>query len=126
MTHRRTDGFTLVEVLVAFAILALVLGAVFRSYSAGLAQERIASEATRRVLEARSFLTALGTDVPLEEGTSEGRFPSGEIWTLTVERVQFEGEAADADADPRLYHATLSVTGTDGRAVTLQTLKPGP
>ena len=126
MKRKRSSGFTLIEVLIAFAILALVLGVVFRTLSTGLSHERTAGLVTARVLEARSILERLGADLALEEGTIEGRLATGEPWTLTVSLLE---PAAGDEIDPgplSAYLAELSIDGDDGRTLRLQTLKLGP
>ena len=126
MKRKWNSGFTLIEVLIAFAILALVLGVVFRTLSTGLSHERTAGLVTARVLEARSILERLGADLALEEGTIEGRLATGEPWTLTVSLLE---PAAGDEIDPgplSAYLAELSIDGDDGRTLRLQTLKLGP
>ena len=126
MKRKRNSGFTLIEVLIAFAILALVLGVVFRTLSSGLSHERTAGLVTARVLEARSILDRLGADVALEEGTIEGRLATGEPWTLTVSLLE---PAASDDVQAgslNAYLAELSVDGDDGRMLRLKTLRLGP
>ena len=126
MKPKCNSGFTLIEVLIAFAILAMVLGVVFRTLSTGLSHERTAGLVTARVLEARSILERLGADLALEEGTIEGRLATGEPWSLTVSLLD---PAAGDETDPGLlnaYLAELSIRGDDGRMLRLQTLKLGP
>ena len=126
MNRERNSGFTLIEVLIAFAILAMVLGVVFRTLSTGLSHERTAGLVTARVLEARSILERLGADIALEEGTIEGRLATGEPWSLTVSLLD---PAAGDETDPgplNAYLAELSIRGDDGRMLRLQTLKLGP
>ena len=127
MRPMRSRGFTLIEVLVAFAILALVLGVVFRTLSTGLSHERVAKAATVRVLEARSILDRLGVDVALEEGMIEGELTTGEPWTLTVSLAEPSEESGAVPAgEINAYVAELQVDGADGRMLRLQTLKLGP
>ena len=125
MRPKRNKGFTLVEVLIAFAILAVVLGIVFRTLSTGLSHERIADLTTARVLEARSILDRLGIDIPLEEGITEGRMATGEVWTMTVSLTEPAASDEIRSATLNAYIAELQVDGEDGRTVYLKTLKLG-
>lgn len=126
MRPKRNNGFTLIEVLIAFAILALVLGVVFRTLSSGLGHERTARLATARVLEARSILDQLGINLPLEEGLIEGRLATGEVWTLTVSLVEPAANDKNLTSPINAYLAELSVAGEDGRILRLKTLNLGP
>ncbi len=126
MKRKRNSGFTLIEVLIAFAILALVLGVVFRTLSTGLSHERTAGLVTARVLEARSILDRLGADVTLEEGTVEGRLATGEPWTLTVSLLEPAAGDEIEEGPLNAYLAELTVHGDDGRMLRLKTLKLGP
>ena len=126
MRPKRNSGFTLIEVLIAFAILALVLGVVFRTLSTGLSHERTAGLVTARVLEARSILDRLGADLALEEGTIEGRLATGEPWALTVSLLEPAASDEIQAAALNAYLAELTVVGDDGRVLRLQTLKLGP
>ena len=54
----RSRGFTLIEVLVALAVLALALGVLFQIFSTGLNSSRVAEA------YAKATLLALGDCVP--------------------------------------------------------------
>lgn len=125
MKSSRNKGFTLIEVLIAFTILALVMGVVLRTLSSGLSHERTAGLVTARVLEARSILDRLGADMALEEGTTEGRLATGDPWTLTVSLNQPPEGSEIPEGPLTLYLAELSVHGDDGRTLRFQALKPG-
>jgi prepilin-type N-terminal cleavage/methylation domain-containing protein len=84
LTRRR--GFTLIEALVAFAILALSLGQLLRSVSAGAENERRADFMTRAAADGQSQLAALGAELPLVAGETAGRYDDGLVWTLNVAR----------------------------------------
>jgi prepilin-type N-terminal cleavage/methylation domain-containing protein len=78
-------GFTLVEVLVAFAILSIVLLALFSGLSTALFGDRRA-EFTRSALRlAKAELETAGVDSPLMPGVTIGRFENGMEWRLSVQ-----------------------------------------
>jgi general secretion pathway protein I len=125
MRPKQNRGFTLIEVLVAFTILALVLAVVMRSLSSGLSHEHTAGLTTARVLEARSILDRVGADYPLEAGTIEGELATGEPWVLTVRLVETEADASEQPNALNIYLAELQIEGADGRALSLKKLSLG-
>ncbi len=134
MSHTRCKdgGFTLVEVLVAFVIVAVSLGALLQIFSSGLRSSHSAEAYTTAALLAESKLASIGIEEPLEEGETTGAFDNGFRWRSTVaphapEVGQDEASAAQA------YEVTLVVRWGergDERSVSLTTLrlapKPGP
>ncbi len=69
----RTRGFTLLEVLVAFTILAVALVALLRAFSSGLRGLDAAETASIAVQHARSKMAEVGSTIPLEAGAGHGR-----------------------------------------------------
>ena len=84
----RRRGFTLIEALAAFAILALALGQLLRSVGAGAANEQRADYLLRAVADGGSHLARLGVSLPLMEGETIGRYDDGLPWRLNVIRDQ--------------------------------------
>ena len=83
--RRRSRGFSLLEVLVAFVILALVGTALFRLFSGSLANVAAADDYTRAVLVAESALAGAAATQPLRETTANGTADDGRIeWTTRV------------------------------------------
>lgn len=123
MKRRGDKGFTLVEVLVAFTILAVTLGAVYDGLSTGLAQEHAAEQATARVLEARSVLDRLGADLPLTAGRLEGRLANGEAWSVALAPVTLAAGGGLETPPVRAWEAVLRIEATHGPALVLRTLK---
>ena len=88
MTPRRERGFTLLEVMVAFVILAIALGLLLGMLSRGLKQVAQAGNETEAALHAQSLLDAFGTLEAIEPGTRDGEFDDGRYrWRLQVDEA---------------------------------------
>jgi general secretion pathway protein I len=128
-------GFSLLEVLVAFVILALVATALFELFGGALRTASISEEWSRALLVAQSRLTLAASAAPLREATDAGTEDDGRIaWQTVVAPYVI------ADANPelerqsefmatRLYRVSVDVryAGGDGkeRTLALSTLKLG-
>jgi len=83
--HSLQRGYSLLEVIAAFAILALGLGLLLGSLSGGMRQMRESAAAGRAALHAQSLLASLGVDIPLQPGQRQGGFEPGHYrWQLTI------------------------------------------
>ena len=116
----RTLGFTLIEVLVAFLIVALAVGAALEAMSSGLSGARVASSTTARALLARSMMDAVGVESPFEAGIREGAFPDGERWRVTVSALDREGGAFG------LWRVDLVLFGEGRAPLAFVALRHGP
>ena len=128
-------GFSLLEVLVAFVILALVATALFRLFSGALVNASAADDYTHAVLVAESALAEAAAAVPLVETTGTGTAEEGRIsWTTHVTAYNPPDLTPDvervAETMPtRLFRVTADVTfaapsgGT--RTFALATLRVG-
>ena len=70
--HNRSRGYTLVEVLVAFVILAMTLTVLLRIFSGGVRNIAVSADYARAVLIAESQLAAAGIDEPFHAGETGG------------------------------------------------------
>jgi len=78
-------GYTLIEVIVAFALLALALTLLLGSLSNAARQVHWADGAGRATLYAQSLLDQAGVGEPLVAGTRSGSFENERYhWTLDV------------------------------------------
>jgi len=85
MKRTRQRGYTLIEVIVAFAILALGLTLLLGTLSGAARQVRWADEAGRASLHAQSLLDTVGVGEALKPGHRDGRFEDGRYrWSLDV------------------------------------------
>jgi len=83
---RRARGFTLLEVIIAFALLGLALTLLLGSLSGGAKQVRDAELRTRAVLHAQSLLAETGVASPLQAGRQQGDWEQGRYhWELQVQ-----------------------------------------
>ena len=79
--HSREHGFTLLEVLIAFVIAALALGALSQGAAGGLQSARVSGHYQEALSRARSRLATLGTPVPGEQSGDDG---GGYAWQVRV------------------------------------------
>lgn len=110
---RRANGFTILEVLVALAILAVAMAAVLGAISTNLAAAARAQALVRATLAAQSLLVGAGLDAPLRPGRHSGVLPDGSGWSLEV-RLESGLLVVTAIVDP---------PGSGGR-IRLVTLRP--
>ncbi|MEJ2404265.1 MAG: type II secretion system protein [Candidatus Thiodiazotropha sp.] len=86
----RQRGFSLLEVLVAFTLLAITFGVVMQALSSNSRGLVLAGKHSRAALIAESKLAEVGTLYPLEAGTQEGDLEDGYHWRLSM--VEYPGE----------------------------------
>ena len=80
----RERGFTLLEVIVAFAIAALALGIMYKAATGGLFAVATAGRYEEAVSRAKSHLAALGRDGPLTASTAEGDDGGDFHWRIRI------------------------------------------
>ena len=120
-------GFTLLEVLVSLAILAVTTGVLLSVFSNGLRLSHKAEMESYAVMEAQSVLARLGADLPLEDGDITGQTENGFHWKLHIEPY---GDARDRMAWPvKAKAVSASVFWTEGgqeKTVALDTIRIFP
>ena len=126
-------GFSLLEVLAAFVILALVGTALFRLFSGALGNATLADEYSRATLYAESRLAAVSVEAPLKESTLQGNSDDGRyVWTAVITPYTAPDSTPGFDSAAtamtvRLWKLAVTVTwpGTAGgeRSVALSTMR---
>jgi len=123
----------LIEVIVAFALLALALSFLLGALSSAARQVRIAEQSGRATLHAQSLLAQVGVGETLQAGHSAGSLEEGRYrWTLDVApyadpALPASSSSVDAAA-PRLLELRLHMQWGDSAAQKLQwqTLRLAP
>jgi general secretion pathway protein I len=124
---QREGGFTLIEVIVALAILAVSLGALLKIFSSHLIQtsEMEAETVANSLLQ--SMLNGLGKNQPLVDGDTAGRFTNGFTWRLHIAPY---GTPEDQSAWSVSAHQVVAevdwMNGGRPRSATLETLRLAP
>ncbi len=126
--RRLGDGFTLLEVLVAFAVLAVSLGVLFQIFSTGTRASRAAEAYVYATLLAESKLAAVGIELPFQEGEQAGEFDNGYTWRVAMVPYHHGGDEIDGSSSVLAYEVGVTVLweAAGGRqSVSLTTLRLG-
>src|SRR5215469_2769601 len=95
---RRARGFSLLEVIAATLLLAIVFAALMKVAGGSIALTRNADDHSEAALWARSLLDTVDITTPLRPGSSEGRFDDNYRWRLVVSPWSPGQPAANAQA----------------------------
>jgi general secretion pathway protein I len=124
---RSDAGFTLLEVIVALAILALSLGVIFQTVSNAIGRTAQAEAFTHARWLAQSLLAQVGHEIPAGAGEMTGEDGHGHRWRLR--------QAPYGDQDDRVHRRVSIVEvsaevvwgqGASARSMTLTTLRLAP
>ena len=122
MRAHRQQGFSLLEVLVAFSVLAISLGILYQAFGGSLRNLAVSGDYNRAMILAESKLAEAAARLPLEEGSSAGE-EQGLRWRVEVARYD------DLEELPQTFHPyriTSAVSWGEGereRSYRLQTLR---
>jgi general secretion pathway protein I len=113
------SGFTLLEVLIAFAIASIALAVLYHGATEGLLGSRLASRTTEAVARARSRLTAVCHETRMAPGEQSGDDGGGYTWRTqivraaseTIERDNPDQSTPPSRADLFAVRVTLSWPG---------------
>ena len=120
---RAQGGFTLIEIVVAFVLLALIFSTSFEVFSSGMRRAADLEDQSRAIVVAQSRLAVTGMEEQLKQSTVQGATEDGRFqWTVAVTPTD---EALPPPDQPQpgpgtfmLYRIDVRVDwrGTDDRA----------
>lgn len=93
-------GFTLLEVLIAFAMASIALAVLYHGTTDGLLGSRLAARTDEAVARARSRLAVLCHGAPLMPGEQSGDDGGGYTWRTQIHRAAAQ-TVARGIAEPR-------------------------
>ena len=100
---RPSRGFTLVEMIAAFVIFAIAVGALMQILTMSMNNARRSADETRAALWAQSLLDTVGVGERVEAGSSHGKFDDKYHWELQIDQI-----------DPQLMVADVSQNSASG------------
>ena len=125
----RNKGFTLIEVVVALAILGVGLTVIIELFSGGLRLARASMEYTRAVNYARIKMEEIAVKPVVEEGTQEGESEDKTFrWQVGVKKVDLLSIDKSIDYKPpvELFQVKIDVfwkSGSKERSTSVESLK---
>jgi general secretion pathway protein I len=111
-----TKGFTLIEVVVAMAILAIGLTVIIELFSGGLRLARTSMEYTKAVHYAHTKMEEIGAKQTMEEGNEEGEFDDAFHWQVETKKVDLVPGEHGPDFKPpaELFQVKVNVLWKSG------------
>jgi general secretion pathway protein I len=131
-TARGHRGFTLMEILVAFVVLAAAVGVLYRTFSTSLRNVDAVAGYSEAIAVAEAKLTAIGLEQPLQEGEDSGATEDKRFsWQIAIRPYTPPDSPQDVPGGfataQQLWRATVTVTwnehGDRKRTIELSTLR---
>jgi general secretion pathway protein I len=92
----RSEGFTLLELLLAFVVFALSFATVLEILSGSMRNTVRARHYTEAALTAQSVMNQVGLEIPLQVGSYAEGESAGYEWTLEISNYSDSGENSDS------------------------------
>lgn len=108
----KQKGFTLLEMLVAFTLLAMTFGTIMQIIGGSTKNTMKAAHNTKIAMLSQSKFDELGLHEKIEEGTSSGDFDDSTSWELDIVEfdVPYEGDYVQDFSAIEMMEITLTVS----------------
>lgn len=123
-----TPGFTLIETVIALAILGIGLTVIIELFSGGLRLARTSEEYTKAMNFARMKLEEIISQQKIEEGTDEGEYDDTYRWQVSMKKMDLLPMEKDSDFKPpvELFQVKVDIlwkSGSKERSATIESYK---
>jgi len=122
-SRSRTEGFTLIEVLVAFAILAIALVVLFQAFGSGSRAIETSERHLMATMLARSVLDDIGSETPIVAGERSDAIGDGYRWAIRTAPSPSIAPIKDGDWIQVPYVVEVEISWNDRPITTLTTLR---
>lgn len=125
----KQQGFTLLEIMVAFVIMGLVVGTLLQLFGSAMRSVALADEYSFAVQVAESRMEAVGSEIKVEKNTVSGQ-EEGTVyqWAVTMQPVELDEKQEEFSLAIEPYQVTVIVSwNSEGkqRQFTLTSLRFG-
>jgi general secretion pathway protein I len=111
----KQQGFSLLEVLVAFVVMGLVVGTLLQLFGASMRSVALSDEYSFAVQVAESRLAAVGSEIKVEQGNVSGEEKgSGYHWNVGMEPIKADEKTEKLQVALQMYRVDVTVTWKSG------------
>ncbi|MFI0397787.1 MAG: prepilin-type N-terminal cleavage/methylation domain-containing protein [Thiolinea sp.] len=125
----KQQGFTLLEIMVAFVIMGLVVGTLLQLFGSAMRSVALADEYSFAVQVAESRMEAVGSEIKVEKNTVSGQEEGTAYqWAVTMQPIELNEKQEEFSLSIEPYQVTVIVSwNSEGkqRQFTLTSLRFG-
>ena len=110
---RRSQGFTLLEVMLAFVIFALSFSVVLEIMAGSMRSIARASDDSEVALFAQSLMDLVGTEIPIEEGQYSGTGMDRYEWQMSITFYDAGGETDETGGGGMITQELADMSGIE-------------
>jgi general secretion pathway protein I len=115
LSKNNQHGFSLLEILIAFTIMALSLGILLKIFSSGVITASVSEEYITAVQIAQSLMAKTGVETVLQPTQKAGIENDKYHWQVSVSPYDFNPEKNDMSLLPvQMYRLKVTVSWSDG------------